>query len=122
MKKFVKVCFISTVILFIIAIVGSSGESSKKEIVADVPPTREEQVQKLFSAWDGSNIDLVLYVKERMNDEKSFEHIETRFKDLGDFVMVSMEFSGKNAFGGTVKNKVYAKMDINGKILEVNQE
>lgn len=123
MKKFVKFCFISTFILFIIAGIGSCGnQETKKEVVKEeIKPTRQQQVESLFSKWDGSNIDLELYVKDHMNDPDSFKHIETRFKDLGDYIMVSMEFTGKNAFGGTVRNKVYAKMNIDGSIIEVKQ-
>jgi hypothetical protein len=123
--KIVKFCFVSSFILGMIGLIGSCGNTGKKEEVKKVEviktkeELRKEQVEKLFSAWDGSNLDLELHVKDRMNDPKSFEHVETRYKDLGDFIMVSMEFRGKNAFGGVVKNKVYAKIDIEGNILEV---
>ena len=121
--KIFKFCMITSLILLSIAMIGSCGnkkeEVKKVEVIKTAAEIRQENIQKLFSAWDGSNINLVVYVKQNMNDPKSFEHVETLYKDLGDKIMVSMEFRGKNAFGGVVKNKVIASIDINGNILEV---
>ncbi|HYF84577.1 MAG TPA: hypothetical protein VEB00_16365 [Clostridia bacterium] len=68
-------------------------------------------IEGQFSAWDGSHKDLVKLIKDNMNDPKSFEHVETRYKDDGDGITVYMKFRGKNAFGGLVLNEVLAKAD-----------
>jgi len=55
----------------------------------------QEWVERQFNAWDGSNIYLVKLVKENMNDPKSFEHIETRYKYPGDGLDLYTEFREK---------------------------
>ena len=83
-----------------------------------VQPTGEEiakayvkWIENQFSPWDGSHIDLVKLVKENMNDPKSFEHVETRYSDEKDGILIIMKFRGNNAFGGKVLNYVTAKAD-----------
>jgi len=80
---------------------------------------RTEQIEKEFSAWDGSHRGLTEVIKKSMNDPKSYEHVETRYIDKGDHLIVTTEFRGKNAFGGVVKNSVIAKVDLNGNVLEI---
>ena len=101
----------------------------------EIPKTEEqiygEWVEGQFSI-SGKNYELVSIVKSSMNDEKSFEHIGTTYTKIlteekinqvnsiieeYDVEKVSkydtylcMEFSGKNAFGGVVKQKAYAIM------------
>lgn len=84
-------------------------------------------VYSQFSVWNGQHDDLVKLIKKNMNDEKSFDHISTNYrlieteddvldvnKALSDSgfsnqveindIYIIMEFSGKNAFNGTIKN------------------
>ena len=79
--------------------------------------TRAEQIDNQFSSWDGSHIKLTREIKKGMNDPESFDHIETRFKDLGNEIVVHESFRGKNSFGGLVINKVIATVDIDGNVL-----
>ena len=90
----------------------------------------EDWVNSQFSFWDGSHNELKNMVKERLNDERSFKHIETRYieisndsirddynkmlKDagisnrveIGDLFII-MEFSAKNGFNATIKSMAY---------------
>ena len=52
-----------------------------------------------------------------MNDEDSYEHIDTRIADTGDYLTVKTTFSGKNSFNATVKQTVRAKVAIDGTVL-----
>lgn len=91
---------------------------------------RNKWIQGLFSVWDGSCTDITTLIKKNLNDEKSYKHIKTTYKDIqneatkteindilssagysttveeGD-VFIMTEFSAKNAFGGVVKNTAY---------------
>ncbi len=80
---------------------------------------RYEQIRKAFSSWDGSHTGLEKIIKKSMNDPSSYEHIETRYSDKGDHLVVSSSFRGKNSFGALVKNTVVAKTDIQGNVLEI---
>ena len=72
---------------------------------------RRELVEEQFSAWDGSHLELVRFVKDSMNDPKSFEHIETKYRDDDETILIQMRFRGANAFGGLVVNTVVATAD-----------
>lgn len=72
-----------------------------------------------FSAWDGSHIALVKLVKENMNDPKSFEHVETKFRDDGDGLTIVMKYRGKNAFGGLILTSVTAKADYANNTIQI---
>lgn len=96
-------------------------------VVGDSPPAptkpaaelREERIKKAFSAWDGSHRNLEAWVKEAMNDPASYEHIGTSYREKGDTVFVMLQFRGKNAFGGVVKNTATCYTDLDGNILGV---
>lgn len=106
---------------FVFIAIGSSEDEQKNE---DGTPKTERQIQveKQFSAWDGSHIELTKLIKKAMNDPDSYKHIETVFWDMKDPVVVLSTYSGKNAFGGRVKNWVKAKADNDGKIVEIIEE
>jgi len=91
------------------------------KVAAETVRIRKELVEKQFSAWDGSHRGLTKAIKESMNDPSSYDHVETRYLDRGDHLIVTTIFRGKNAFGGVVKNSVTAKVDLNGNVIEVIQ-
>lgn len=78
---------------------------------------KSKQIESQFSQWDGSHKNLTNVIKESMNDPGSYEHIRTVFLDNGDHLVVTTTFSGKNAFGGRVKNTIKAKVALNGTVL-----
>lgn len=79
-------------------------EQEKKEAA------RKKTIESCFSAWDGAHRNLERYVKDSMNDPDSYDHDETVYWDMKDYLIVNMTFRGKNAFGGVVKNTVKAKV------------
>lgn len=108
-------------VLLILAAGSSDGGGVKSS--SSAPKTQEEirkeKIEKNFSAWDGSHRGLTELIKKSMNDPKSYEHVETRYADKGDHLIVITTFRGKNVFGGVVKNSVTAKVDLNGNVIEV---
>jgi len=84
---------------------------------------RQDKIKEQFSFWDGSHTNLVAFVKERMHNPKSFEHVETTFADGGiDYgVIVTMRYRGTNTFGAIVTNNITARVDINGNIIEITE-
>jgi hypothetical protein len=96
-----------------------SSSSSKPSRPKTKEELRKEQIEKHFSAWDGSHRGLTKVIKESMNDPDSYDHVETRYGDKGDHLIVRTTFRGKNAFGGVVKNTVVAKVDLDGNVIEI---
>lgn len=107
------------IFIVILANIFDSKEDKKDVAVVKKPPTREERIERGFSAWDGSHRRLEQRIKESMNDPKSYEHVETTYWDKGSYLLVKTSFRGKNAFGGTVVNWVEAKVDLDGNVLEI---
>lgn len=80
---------------------------------------RKKQIETQFSAWDGSHIQLERIIKKAMNDPSSYDHVETRYADKDDFILVNTTFRGKNAFGGVVKNSITAEFTISGQFIRI---
>lgn len=105
------------ILLILVVYIGASLE--------DEPLTKEqihtENIQKLFSEWDGSNITLEKLIKSELNDVDSYKHIETTYTDLDSFVNIRSVFTSKNGFGGVVKSTVFVRSDTLGNITHIHQ-
>jgi hypothetical protein len=97
----------------------TSGSTATMVPTLSAEQIRDNKIKFQFSAWDGSNRALEKYIKSSMNDPKSYEHVETRYSDEGDYLFVSTTFRGKNAFGGVVTNNISAKISLDGDIIEI---
>lgn len=80
---------------------------------------RQELVEAAFSAWDGSHKGLATFIKENMNNPKSYDHVKTTYRDDGDYITVQTVFRGTNAFNAIVSNTVTAKCSVDGQVLEI---
>lgn len=74
----------------------------------------EEKIKKQFSAWGGSHIAVEKFIKESMHNPDSYQHVETRYADRGDHLIISTKFRGTNGFGGVVTNSRRARVSIDG--------
>ena len=80
---------------------------------------REKALSSQFSARDWSHKNLKETTKQSMHDPKSFEHVDTVYRFVDEWIYVSMTFRGKNAFGWTVRNSVEAIYDLDGKLVRI---
>lgn len=115
---FVLICIIGLCLLFDVLF----GE--KKPVKQLLVPTQAEQqfskhdawIENQFSKFDGRHIKLTVLVKQKLNDPKSFEHVETKYSKQGDNLIVFMTYRATNSFGalvlGSVKAKVYYSNDV----------
>jgi hypothetical protein len=94
-------------------------EESKRARNETPEQARERKIKHAFSPWNGGHYALVKLTKDSMNDPKSFEHVNTQYWDMKEHLVVRMDFRGKNAFGGMVKNFIIVKTTVDGKILEI---
>lgn len=91
----------------------------KEQERAAVTASRRQRIEQQFSGWDGSHRRLERYIKSRMNDPDSYQHVSTRFVDNSDSLLVTTTFRGKNAFGGMVINHVAAIVSLDGEVQEI---
>lgn len=80
----------------------------------------QKPLSSQFNPWDGSHINLTEHIKNSMHDPDSYEHVETKYWEVGSGVIVVLtEFRGKNSFGAKVKQSIKAEVDLEGNILKV---
>ncbi len=73
-----------------------------------------------LESWDGAPKKLKELIKKGMNDPDSFKHDRLEVhSEAGGYALVTEHFMGKNMYGGTVRNWVKAKIDLDGNVLHV---
>lgn len=80
---------------------------------------RIEKIQQQFSAWDGDHKKLREYVKQALLDPDSYKHINTVYWDRDSMIVVKMEYSATNSFGGRIRGAIMANCDLDGNILKI---
>ncbi len=95
------------------------GKNSASNYMVQKFAKRKEEIETQFSGWDGSHVKLTKIIKNAMNDPKSYEHVETKYWDMGEYLIVQTKYRGKNVFGGKVLGMVKAKVSLNGDLIEV---
>ena len=101
------------ILLFIVAaiVIGAYDQASAPP---PAPLTRKQQVESQFSSWNGAHRNLEQRVKAGLKDPDSYEHIETRYTDKGDYISVYMKYRAKNGFGGYVVETAVANCTLAG--------
>lgn len=110
--------FLMLVGFFVILVVGFMVTNNSKAQNKQ-PLTHEQMVNRQFSGWDGSHNGLVKVVKANLKDPSSFEHVKTQYADKYNFLVVTMQYRGKNSFGAIVTEEVVAKTDMDGNVLDI---
>lgn len=82
---------------------------------------RNDKINRQFSAWDGSHRKLERFVKDRMNDPSSFDHVKTTYADKGSYLLVQMTYRGTNPFGALILTQIIAKVDFDGNVLSYTE-
>lgn len=80
---------------------------------------REKDIKRQFSPLDGSHRNLERLVKNALHDPDSYDHVETRYSDKGDHLMVSLKYRAVNGFGATRLHRAVAKVGLDGSIIQV---
>ena len=90
--------------------------------VEKLAQNRKAEIEKQFNSWDGSHMNLEKYIKDNMNDPNSYEHVETRYFDMKNHLVVITKFRGKNTFGGKIINTVKAEVDMQGNVTKIIEQ
>ncbi len=122
--------------------IDAEGNYEVASMSSEFKTERNEWIKSQFSAWDGSHTVLKDLIKDNLNDEKSFKHIETTYIDIAsedkrDYVngiladagysqrvevgdlFVMTEFSAKNAFNATIKNTAFGIVDYSEELVRL---
>ncbi|MBD1399048.1 zinc ribbon domain-containing protein [Pontibacter sp. JH31] len=98
------------------------GKESASSYLKKANEERNTNIESQFSAWNGSHRNLERAIKGAMNDPDSYEHVETKYWDMDNHIVVLTKYRGKNAFGGKVLGSVKARVSLDGDILEVIEQ
>jgi len=90
-----------------------------KNANAAIEKKKANFVDNCFSSLDGSCKALVNYIKENMNNPKSFEHVSTTYATTRDYAVVTMTYRGTNGFGAIVTEQIKAKVSYDCEVLEI---
>ena len=91
------------------------GKKREDSIIAE----HKKEIEQGFSKWSGAHLALEREIIKSMKDPDSYEHIETIYRDQGDYLFVTTKFRGTNSFGAKVINSVSAKTSISGIVVEM---
>lgn len=80
---------------------------------------RAEQIRQHFNGWSGAHEGLERLVQSELLSPDSYEHIETRYWDKSDHLIVNMKYQAENAFGVQIQHFVKAKTTTDGRVLEI---
>ena len=74
-----------------------------------------------FNIVSGEHYIASKYIKDNLNDPKSYEFVEANYKILnnGSQVLITTEYIAKNLLGGNVRNKTAILFSNRGEILAV---
>lgn len=120
----------------IMAGVYSDGTIDISSLSIDYNSERNIWIRNQFSVWDGAHTELEKLIIRNLNDEKSYDHIETTYRDIKDEstrdeinqvlsgagysqrvetgdLFIQTVFSAKNAFGGTIKSTAFGIANYN---------
>jgi hypothetical protein len=99
---------------------------SLQTVLISLPETKpidlvdKQSIEKQFSNYDGSHINLEKYILNNMNNPKSYEHVDTGYKLFDDYLLVITRFRGTNAYGGVVIQEIKAKCSLyDGTVIEI---
>jgi len=105
----------------VVALIAAAPEPKAGPERLQMQAQKAQGLDDQFSRWDGSHIKMTEAIRRTMNDPKSFEHIETKYRvNPNGTVRVVTDFTGRNAFGGVVRQKVSGLVDAKtGDVLEL---
>jgi hypothetical protein len=78
---------------------------------------RRSLIQANFSGFDGSMPKVAAEVKRHMKNPDSYEHVETRYVDTGERIVVITTYRGTNSFNAVVPTTERYEIDENGNVL-----
>jgi len=97
-----------------------SAVSQDQNPIAQTPAdARAKQINTLFNGTDGTHLNLSIIVQAGLTNPDSFQHQQTSYKDMGEYLVVSMTYQAKDDSGMTVSKLTRAKVDLTGKVISI---
>lgn len=85
----------------------------------DNKPPHTKAIESQFDHFNGSHIKVTQYIKSQMKNPSSFEHVESKYIDQNNYLVIIETYRGTNSFGGIVTSSIKAKVDMDGNIIDI---
>lgn len=111
-------------IIVVVGLIGKAFEGEKPKQETTSAPT-QEQLQKekekvIKNAKSEAEVNLRMYIEDKLMNPKSFDVLSQKSYQAGDStIVVVIEYTATNAFGGTIKDNIQAEADLNGKLTKI---
>lgn len=89
-------------------------EQELAELKIKTQQERKAKIEKQFSAWDGKHIAFSRMIQESLKNPDSFKHVETRYEDKGEYILVAMKYRWTNSFWAVMTEYANGKFTIDG--------
>ncbi|MBH0088625.1 zinc ribbon domain-containing protein [Pseudoalteromonas sp. NSLLW218] len=86
----------------LIALAPDNEKYKEKHTFYNKKMNRIRSIEKQFSAFDGSHYQFEKYIKSKMKNPDSYEHVKTVYWDKGDHILVQTTYRGTNSFNAVV--------------------
>lgn len=107
-------------VLVVTFIVLLSAVTTAQNPIAQTPANaRAKQIISLFNGPDGTHLNLSIIVQAGLNNPDSFQHQQTTFKDMGEYLVVNMTYHARTESGEMVSKRTRAKVDLTGKVISI---
>jgi Na+-translocating ferredoxin:NAD+ oxidoreductase RnfG subunit len=103
-------------------VINKAKEKTKVDTEAKLTPAQKDSLRLapiMKKAKLEATYKLRNYVKDGLNDPKSFDVIEERCFIRGSQLILVLDYTAKNGFGGTVRKVIQAEADSLGAITKV---
>lgn len=101
----------------------ANSEKAKAIAVQETAATmaaRKAEIDQQFSRWDGSNYAVETAVKRQMKNPDSYQHVETRYVEVPNGLIVTTTFRGTNSFNALVPQTAVAAVDRAGRVISLS--
>ncbi len=78
-------------------------------------PSKSKAADK-FSPVDGENVELSYWIKNKLDDPESFEHVRTEWTEYDDHILVYTTFRFNNKFGAKTMTTYEVVLDLDDNI------
>ncbi|MES2138890.1 MAG: hypothetical protein V4511_04240 [Bacteroidota bacterium] len=84
----------------------------KEKVELSEEAKRQYNIDRQFSAWDGSHNEVEKYIKKGMNNPDSYENVETSYSDKKKYLIVLTTYRGTNSFNAIVTEQMKVRVNL----------
>lgn len=117
-----------TLAVIVLFIIGISIPKDKEEKIGEkkyqqtLTQAQEDSIALEKTLEDGkinAEVNLRTYVTKTLNDPKSFDILNKKTWIVGSTIIVMIDYTAKNGFGGVVRNSIRAEADSSGNLTKI---